>query len=105
MLTTPTRGITLPAGTLERLEIPAVHVGGYPDPTELPIETQLTADAASPTQGDAVDPDGWQPATWADTTTIRTHLLGGTPGTYGLWVRITAADEVVIRYAGRIHLT
>lgn len=103
MIVNTRQSVTLPVGTIERLEVPDVVVGGYADPTSLTVETQLSAAAVTPSQGEALDPDGFEPAAWADASTIRTHLLTGVAeGTWGLWVRITAGDEVVVRHAGRV---
>lgn len=105
LTTTPQNSttLTLPIGTQERVEIPDVHVAGYPNPTTLQVETQLSAAAPTLALGDALDLTEFDDATWADNTTIRSHkLLPPEAGTYGLWVRITVADELVIRYAGRV---
>lgn len=105
MLVTARTPLVLPVGTSERLEIPGVVIGGYPDPTGLLVETQLSAAAITASLGHLLDPEDFTPATWADPRTVSTHLITGTPGPYGVWVRITASDETVIRYAGRVTFT
>lgn len=106
LLASRARALTLPVGTVERVEITDVHIGGYPDPTGLDVETQLSAAARTPALGDLLDLDDFAPATWADAATIRTPLIDGLPqGEYGLWARITAGDEAIVRYSGIVVLT
>jgi hypothetical protein len=106
MFYAPSRPLILPVGTVEKLEIPDVEIGGHPDPTSLPVETLLSAEASIPSQGDAIDLDGFIPAEWLDETTVQTALLSGVAaGDYGLWVKVIANDENIIRYAGRVIFT
>jgi hypothetical protein len=106
MFYTQARPLVLPVGTVERLEIPDVQIGGHPDPTSLAVETLISADASIPSQGDAIDLGGFLPAEWLDETTVQTGLISGlTAGDYGLWVKVTANDENIIRYAGRVIFT
>ena len=103
MIVTSSRTLTLPVGTVERVEVPDVIVGGYPDPTSHTVETALSAAAVNLSAGDALDHDDFATAAWHDATTIRSHLLTGiAEGDYGMWVRITVQDELVVRFAGRI---
>jgi hypothetical protein len=100
------RPLVLPVGTVERLEIPDVTIGGWPDPTTLAVETLVSAEASIPSQGDAIDLDGFAEAEWLDETTVQTPLLSDmTAGDYGIWVRVMANDEAIIRYAGRVIFT
>jgi hypothetical protein len=96
--------LVLPAATVERLEIPDVTIDGHPDPTDLGVEWQLSADALTLPQASLVDPDEYLPGDWFDTSTIHTGLVNGPAGSYGCWVRITAGDELIVRYAGRVEL-
>ena len=106
LLASRARALTLPVGTVERIEIVDVHIGGYPTPTGLDVETQLSAEARTPALGDLLDLDEFEAATWADATTIRTPLVSGLEqGEYGLWARITAGDEAIVRYSGVVVLT
>jgi hypothetical protein len=101
-----TSPLVLPAATDERLEIPDIRIDGYPDPTDLDVDWQLSDTATTLTEASLLDPGDWSAGTWFDASTIRTGLIGPLPpGTYGAWVRIHAGDETIVRWAGRVVLT
>lgn len=93
----------LPSTSAERLEIRDCHVGGYPDPTALNVAVLISSTMnAERATAPEPDDDGWEVASWGDTTTTQTPLWGpATPGTYGVWWRCIVLDEVIIRWAGQ----
>lgn len=87
----------------ERLAIDVV-VTGSADPTLLTVETCMSLTSSD--EEDAAPSTGWQGASWRGPNTIITHLITGlTAGTYGLWWRLTRADEKYIVFAGPIPVS
>ena len=69
-----------------------------------PVEMAVVAYGVEP------DGDDWHTAAW-DGAAAKVKIGTGTSvgeldeGTYGVWVRVTTADEVPVLYAGAIRIT
>lgn len=95
--------IFIPSASVESLRI-TLASDGVADPTTLPVETCVSADAVL-RYGPAPE-DGWQAAGWTPDGKVATHVLSDlAPGEYGLWVRILSGDELTVLWVTRLEIT
>ncbi len=91
----------IPAASVEYLKVP---ISAYPAGValdDLPVELAVVPDGQTPTGGD------WETGLWIDDNAAVLIGTGGlvlTPGTYDVWVRITATPETPLLPAGSIHI-
>jgi hypothetical protein len=96
--------VRIPVDSLEYVPVP-VRVSGEPPGVAATVEMAIIPDNVHPEETD------WLPATW-DVNAVATAILlvgpGGdvelARGRYGVWVRVSANPEVVIRLAGLLEI-
>lgn len=111
--------LRIPGDSVETIRIPVATLdasGDLDDPTGATVEIGFSADRDT-------EPATWHTAAWETSETLRTEvgattvhtpykatLLVGSgatdlaAGEYAVWVRITDAPEVPVRYAGQLEV-
>lgn len=92
----------IPSISLEYLKVPIAGPAGV-DLDEFPVEFAIVDDGEIPASGD------WEDGLWIGTSAA--VLIGPagtitlTPGTYDVYVRLTATPEIPVLESGSIHIT
>jgi hypothetical protein len=91
----------IPAESVEYLKVPISTYPAGTDLSDLPVELAVVPDGETPDSGD------WETGLWIGTNAAVLIGTGGlvlTPGTYDVWVRITATPETPLLQPGSIHI-